>query len=284
MRFQFIFEKKFYKLKMGISASYQPTYPGYKDFVLFIENADRVISNDKYVWSLSEKIVLHNFFDNLKKTLQNSEDYNSQLPWGSPGIYWSKSNQLEDYFNFTRSIIPRSKHISKLYNSAHNCDFNQLQPNTKKQIAQVYGLIIFLWLIFHDGHNPSKYFYKTDILHYIYDNNTNSIETMLTILRKIYFTNKDGHIPPHSLIIPTSSFRLIDGKLCSDYSVINGPKTYNVVPDPEIINEPFYTLSPVQIGILLKILPLRSDHKITNLDQIQEDINVIISHLKNKTI
>lgn len=288
---------------MGISASCQPSYPQYNDFVLFIQNADTFIRKDKRIWCISEKVVLQAFFEILEQTLQNnfaSQNYNLQLPWGSPGNLWHQSKQLIEYFNQVRLVIPKSKKISKIFSlaiqgSAQNTNpvsFSQLLPKTQYQLAQVYAVITFIWLMFYDGSSAAKYFYRSDILHHIYRNDCKSIETMMNILGKIYFTSKNAAIPAHCLIIPTCSFRLVKGQVNSlgisdDQNIITGPKTYHVIPDPDVINEPFYTLTPVQIEIFLTTSPFRSDESKYNrssLDRIQEDINILIEQLKGTKI
>lgn len=285
------FRKKFllfsekYLVNMGISASCQPSYPQYNDFILFIRNADKFIRKDKHIMCVSEKVVLQAFFENLEYTLQNSSEYNLQLPWGSPGINWPQSKQLKEYFNRIRLIIPKSKKMSKLFTLAHSDNFFHLFPNTQCQLAQVYAVIAFLWLIFYDGNNAVKYFYRSDILHHIYGNDCKSMEVIMNILEKIYFTSKNGYIPSHCLIMPTCNFKLVKGQIksISSEESITGPKTYHVMPDPNLINEPFYTLTPVQIEIFLTVSPIqinKSKDNQSSLDRIQEDINILIEQLK----
>jgi hypothetical protein len=257
---------------MGISASCQPNYPQFNDFVLLIRNANKFIRADRHIWCITEKVLIQTFFENLEKILQGCD---LQLPWGSPDKSWHLSPQLKEYFNKIRLVIPKYKKISKIFSLIHP----DIQSNTQHQLAQVYAVIAFLWLMFYDGNNAVKHFYQSDILHFIYGDDNKSIETMLSILEKIYFTSKDGFIPAHCLIIPTCSFRLVHGQIDSfeDGNIITGPKTYHSVSDPEMINEPFCSLTPIQIEVFLTMTP--PINKQSKIDKIHEDINILIDRL-----
>ena len=249
---------------MGISASCQPSYPRHNDFILLVKNANNFITCDKHVWTLNERTLLRIFFENLQVTLQNTQDYNLQLPWGNPDRNWDINTQFQDYFNRIRLALPKSNKVRKIFLSIHpGEDYTKLLPKTQTQFAQIYGLAAFLWSMYHDGSNASKYFYKSDILSYIYGNDCKSIETMMNALEKIYFTNRTGYVPANCLLIPSCGFRLIQGKINSfiENETITGPKTYSVTPNLETINEPFYTLSPIKIKIVLIIPPKQIEFK-----------------------
>lgn len=240
---------------MGISASHQPLYPQYSDFLLLINNANKYINSDTQIWNNNQKVCLNRIFDNIN----------------------SKSIE-KSHFDRIRINVPRSKKISKVYRFANkDKDFDRLCPNIQDKIVRIYAIITFLWLMFDDTKTPAKYFYQSDHLHYIFKNNHIEIENTIYALEKINFTNKNAYIPYGCLIIPTCSFRLVEGQIISNtQEIIIGPKTYTVMPNFEIANEPFYTLTPVRIEIFLTCPD--------NLKKILEDIDSIIENLNKKEI
>ena len=241
---------------MGISASHQPSYPQYTDFLLLINNADKYINNsDTQIWNEDQKMCLRHFFSPLQEK-------------GS-----------RDRFEQIRINVPRSKKIAKVYAFVNNGDdFYRLSPIIQNETVRIYAIITFLWLMFDDGETPAKYFYKSDHLHHIYKNDYVAIENTIHALEKVYFTNKNAYIASKCLIIPTCSFRLIEGQILSNcQQIITGPKTYTVMPNFEIANDPFYTLTPVRLEIFLTLPP-------DNLRKILDDIDIIIDNIKRSKI
>lgn len=285
---------------MGISASCQPTYPRHNDFVQLVKNANNFISRDVCIWTPNEKILLGEFFENLQIALYNTQDCNSQLPWYNPGVDWHEDERFKDYFTRVRLAVPRSVKIRKIFSYTlppKNEDFMFLNSKSRTQLASFYAVIAFLWSMYNDGGNAVKYFYKSDILYHVY-NNCQSVDIMISAIEKIYFTNKNGFVPANNLVMPTCSFRLLEGRIKTflGETVINGPRTYNVIPQPEIINEPFYTLTPCRINVLFTSLP-NVESKInsdaidldesmedigeTSLQQIHRDINSLLDQIQD---
>lgn len=262
---------------MGLSVSCQPRYLGYEHFVKLVQNANSYILGDKEVLEEDEKEALLKFFSNIQIALQNNlyGKINKQLPWyspyeGGPGLNWPHSERIKEYFKNVRLAVPKTLKARKIYAYASNPiknsssggiidfneDFSNATPQTQVQLSHVYALITFLWIMYKDGHNSAKYFYKSDILHYLCQNceyhssfgqvpdrmvNTYQIDALTRAIEKIYFTGSSGMIPARCLVLPTCEFRVLRGSLKG----FDGNNLLLKVP----INsgELYYTTTPVII-------------------------------------
>jgi hypothetical protein len=302
---------------MGISASCQPCYPRHNDFVQLIKNANNFIMKDRCIWTPDERFILKSFIENLQTALDNTQNCNLQLPWYSVGTIWYENKKFNEYLTRVRLAIPRSRKIRKIFSYTRHSNiegfqgftenFMNIDSRTQSQLAHFYGLMAFLWSMYNNGNNCIRYFYKSDILDYVYKHDHRSIDIMMSALEKIYFTNKSVSIPANYLVMPTCSFRLLQGNIKTffDNTTITSPRTYSVIPNPAIVNEPFYTLTPSQIDVFMILPPKRNQHiyhekesqnsdaidldepssmiKSTdkpNLNSIHEDINSLVRHFR----
>lgn len=279
---------------MGLTVSCQPKYFGYDHFVKLVQNANNYIIRDTEVWEDDEKESLLQFFSTIQTYLQ----VNKQLPWHT-------DERIKDFFQRVRLAVPKTLKAREIYaytfdpnkNTSSGGiidfqeDFSNVSPQTQVQLSHLYALIAFLWIMYKDGHNGARYFYKSDIFHYLCQNcqrqsqlseipdstvNIAQADALCRAIEKIYFTGKSGMIPAGCLVLPTCEFRVLRGTLKG----FDG----HVIPLKVPINsgEPYYTVSPIRIETINDQLDqdvpkqIRSDH----VENIQNNISDLIHKLR----
>jgi hypothetical protein len=306
---------------MGLTVSCQPKYLGYDHFVKLVQNANNYIIRDTNVWEEDEKECLIQFFSTIQSCLQNNlyGQINKQLPWYTgyeqPGG-WVDNERIKDFVQSVRLAVPKTLKAREIYaytvNPIKNSssggiigfqeDFSNASPQTQVQLSHLYALIAFLWIMYEDGYNAARYFYKSDIFHYLCQNcqhhsqigeipdsivNTARVDALSRAIEKIYFTGKSGMIPAGCLVLPTCEFRVLRGTL-------KGFDGHNLpLKVPINSGEPYYTVSPIRIETindqldqeptplepLTPIAPkhfTRSDH----VENIQNNISDLIRKLR----